>query len=147
MFIRRFYAITILAVVCAGSFAGEKLYGSIVVQSIVSNYDGDTFTVDIPQWPSIIGDRVDIRVSGVDTPEIHSKCPSELELAKKARDVTHGFLTSGKPIELRNIRRDKYFRIVADVFVENVNLADFLISAGLGKPYEGGTKSSWCPTI
>ena len=49
-------------------------------------------------------------------------------------------LRSGKKIELRNMRRGKFFRIVADVFVDAENLTDSLIKAQLGVEYYGGTK-------
>ena len=46
---------------------------------------------------------------------------------------------------LRNTKRGKYFRIVADVYVDNKNLTDILISSGLGVAYDGGTKAKdWC---
>jgi tRNA G10 N-methylase Trm11 len=38
---------------------------------------------------------------------------------------------------------NKYFRILADVYVDGVNLADELIQHGHAKSYDGGTKSSW----
>jgi len=45
---------------------------------------------------------------------------------------------------LHNLGRDKYFRVLADVMIDGKNLTDLLIKKGLGKPYDGGTKSSWC---
>ena len=53
-------------------------------------------------------------------------------------------LRNGKTIELKNLKRGKYFRVVADVYVDGVSLADRLIKAGHGRPYDGGTKVSWC---
>ena len=39
----------------------------------VRNYDGDTITVNIPNTPPIIGIKMPIRISGIDTPEIKGK--------------------------------------------------------------------------
>lgn len=39
--------------------------------------------------------------------------------------------------KLNNSKRRKYFRIVADVYADNQNLAKSLIKAGLGVPYYG----------
>jgi endonuclease YncB( thermonuclease family) len=41
------------------------------------------------------------------------------------------------------MQRGKYFRIVADVFVDGSNLGQELIERGLAKPYDGGTKPKW----
>jgi len=46
-------------------------------------------------------------------------------------------------LELRNIKRGKYFRIVADVYIDGQCLADILIKNGLAKPYDGGKKPQW----
>jgi endonuclease YncB( thermonuclease family) len=48
-------------------------------------------------------------------------------------------------IELKNMQRGKYFRIVADVHVDDKNLADMLIENNLAVRYDGGTKiKDWC---
>ena len=138
-------SVLLLCLVCQLVLAGEKTYGSLQIDGIVSNYDGDTFTVNIPQWPAIIGDKIEIRVAGIDTPEIHGHCANEIAMAKKAKGIAATFLKTGRPVVLGNMRRDKYFRIVADVSAEGVNLADVLIKAGVAVPYDGGTKKPWCP--
>lgn len=54
-------------------------------------------------------------------------------------------LRSGKVIELRNTKRGKYFRIVADVFIDDKKLSDTLIASDLAVSYDGGTKAKdWC---
>ena len=46
---------------------------------------------------------------------------------------------------MRNLERGKYFRIVADVYVDGENLADILIDAGMAVRYGGGKKTfKWC---
>lgn len=110
---------------------------------MVSVYDGDTFTAAITTYPAIVGDKIDIRVSGIDTPEIKGESESERTLAQKAKAETNNMLTSGKIVELRNMRRDKYFRILAEVYIDGESLSQTLINKGLAVPYEGGTKVSW----
>ena len=56
-------------------------------------------------------------------------------------------LKTAKVIELRNIQRGKYFRIVADVYVDDKNLADILIKNNLALPYDGGTKRDWIDVV
>ncbi len=41
------------------------------------------------------------------------------------------------------MQRGKYFRIVADVYVDGNSLADELLQAELAKPYDGGKKPKW----
>ena len=54
-------------------------------------------------------------------------------------------LTDAEQITLRNLGRGKYFRIVADVYVDGENLADILIDAGMAVRYGGGKKTfKWC---
>ncbi len=54
-------------------------------------------------------------------------------------------LRGAKVIELRNMKRGKYFRIVADVLVDDVNLSEILVDSKLAVRYDGGTKTKdWC---
>jgi micrococcal nuclease len=56
-----------------------------------------------------------------------------------------GVLTEAKQIELVDMRRDKYFRILAGIRADGQDLAQMLIKAGLAVPYDGGTKTAkWC---
>ena len=52
-------------------------------------------------------------------------------------------LIEGKIVELRNMRRDKYYRILAEVYVDGKSLAQHLLDKGLAVPYDGGAKISW----
>lgn len=122
-----------------------KTYGNINIDEVTSIYDGDTFTVNIKEYPPIIGERISIRVNGVDTPELRGKCDKEKQLARIAKQFTVEKIRASKKIELRNIKRGKYFRIVADVFIDDKSLADMLIAQKLAVVYDGGTKKKdWC---
>jgi endonuclease YncB( thermonuclease family) len=111
--------------------------------TVIKNHDGDTMTVSIPDWPSVIGDKISVRVYGIDTPEILGKCADEKAKALLAKAFTEKFVNA-KQITLKNIQRDKYFRILANVYVGENSLSEALIKAGLARPYFGDTKSSWC---
>ncbi|MBB1404925.1 thermonuclease family protein [Pseudoalteromonas sp. SG44-5] len=138
----------LLLIVSGSSYAvsiKDRNHGSLTVSEVTSIYDGDTFRANISGVHSLIGERIGIRVAGVDTPEMRGKCQKEKDLARKAKQVTVEALRSAKVIELRNTKRGKYFRIVADVYVDNKSLTDILISSGLGVAYDGGTKAkNWC---
>jgi len=127
-------------------FVNLYSYDDINVSKLISVYDGDTFKVDINSYPDIAGKKISIRVNGIDTPELRTRCKSEKVLGYKAKRIAKDLLENSKVIELRNIKRGKYFRIVADVYLDNnVSLADELIKSGLAVPYDGGAKTkNWC---
>jgi len=122
----------------------DKNYGSAEVSEVISIYDGDTFRVNLKNYPDIVGYHIPIRINGIDTPELRAKCQKEKLLARKAKQVTVEAVRGAKSIKLSNMKRGKYFRILADVEADNINLADLLLKKGLAVPYDGGTKTDWC---
>jgi endonuclease YncB( thermonuclease family) len=112
----------------------------------LKNYDADTITFEIPNVPALIGHNVSIRVRGIDSPEIKSKKSCDRKVAVTARDYVKDLLINAKIINLENIQREKYFRILADVKLDGKDLASDLLSKNLAFPYAGKTKESrdWC---
>ena len=112
------------------------------------NYDGDTITFNINGVHPIIGEKISIRLAGVDTPELNSKKSDscEIEFAKKAKNFVADILNKSNRIDLTNIKRGKYFRIVADVLVDGKSLSKMLLINNLGIPYHGKSKKmiNWC---
>ena len=132
-----------LAIMYSYSEAASKTYGTVVVSQLVSVYDGDTFKVNIDGWPDIVGKKISIRIYGIDTPEIRGTSGQVKELALKAKSLSKSRLESAQTITLRNMRRGKYFRIIADVYVDHVHLGELLIRRGLAKEYHGGKRPKW----
>ncbi|MEW8494248.1 MAG: thermonuclease family protein [Candidatus Thiodiazotropha taylori] len=124
------------------SFAESKLV--IQPADIISIYDADTFRVNIKDWPPLIGRSIPIRIMGFDAPEIRGRCDYERQAALLARQLTVDLLAQAKVIELRHLKRGKYFRLLSDVWVDDQRLADTLISSGLARPYNGGQRQGWC---
>lgn len=121
----------------------QQSYGHVFVSEIVRVVDGDTFYCNISQWPKILGDNIGIRVNGIDTPEMRGSPPEVKKLARQAKTIVYNELTTAKTVILKNIKRGKYFRVVADVECDGKDLAQVLIDAGLAKRYDGGTKNVW----
>lgn len=121
----------------------KTVYDNVTVDRVVSIYDGDTIKANIYTWPRIVGENIGIRIRGIDTPEIRDKRPLIKALAFEARDYLINLIENAKTIELRNIQRGKYFRLVADVYVDNKNISDILIDEGLAVSYDGGKKPTW----
>ena len=129
----------------AGEVKAKTTYGNLDVSDITKVYDGDTITVNIDNYPDIIGKKISIRINGYDTAEIRGKCPNEKRMAIKARDRVRYILGMANIVTLENTSRGKYFRIVADVIVDGINIKDILIRENLAVPYDGGRKIfSWC---
>lgn len=121
----------------------EKTYGEVIVKEVTSIYDGDTFTVNLKDYPPIIGERISVRIYGIDTPELRDNRPEVRDLALRAKQTTVAELRGAKIIKLKNMRRDKYFRILADVEVDGRSLAKTLLEGGYAQPYYGETKPKW----
>ena len=138
------YFVFLLYLFLSVSQASDKVFPDAVVSSVSSVYDADTFRVNIEGWPDIVGKHMPVRVLGVDAPEIRGKCEAEKLAARSAKQFTVQFLREGSYIELRNIKRGKYFRILAEVFVDGRNLANALIEANLARVYDGGKRQGWC---
>lgn len=123
----------------------NKIYGTLERAQYVRNYDGDTVTFNIPNIHPVIGEKVSIRVRGIDTPEIRGKCQKEKDLAYEAKAVAKNALVGAKDITLTEIGRGKYFRLVANIIADGTSLAQILLDKELAVVYTGGTKNkNWC---
>lgn len=113
---------------------------------VVKDVDGDTFQVIAEIWKGTFV-LTDIRVNGIDTPEKkgRAKCAYEAQLAEQASAATKA-LVEGKDVLLYNVQYEKYGgRVLGDVkTMDGTSVADNLIAKKLAKPYDGGTKQSWC---
>lgn len=114
------------------------------IATVKSVYDGDTFKVNIEGWPPIVGQNMPVRIRGIDTPERRSKCAAEKQLAMQAKAFASQLLYQAETVELKNIKRGKYFRLLADVYVDDKSLADKLLQAGHARRYSGGKRQPWC---
>jgi len=110
---------------------------------VVKVYDADTITV--ANRISVGGAQSDeiyrfqVRLNGIDSPEIKSKNATTKALAKQARDVLSGMIF-GKIVELRNVQLEKYGRLLADVYLGDLHLNEWLVENKYAVRYDGGTK-------
>ena len=111
----------------------------------VRAYDADTITVNLKDLPHVFGEELGIRVAGVNAPEIRGRCAQEDQPALQARDRVRELLEQAQQIDLVDVERDKYFRVVAKVNVDGRDLSQLLLEEGHAVIYDGGTKSKdWC---
>jgi len=131
---------------------------SYMLLPIVEVYDGDTIKTNMSsRLPDPLG-KVSIRIRGVDTPEMPAKsyattgklnragCVKEAELAIEAKEFVEWLAQGHTKMKVDNFKWGKYGgRIVGDVRINGVDVAEALIFAELAVPYDGGTKTkNWC---
>lgn len=141
------WAILFALMMCivTSSYSKPTEYGDVLVSKLVDVHDGDTFFIEQPNWPPIIGHHIGVRVLGIDTPELHDKDLQVKAAAIKARAYARKVLESAKEIRLLNLKRDKYFRILADVSVDGKDFGKMMLDGGFAKKYDGGTKDVFTP--
>lgn len=112
----------------------------------IKNYDGDTLTVNIPSVHPLIGQKITVRVEGIDAPEMETTDACERKAAIRAQHEAEKFLATANRIDLKQTKRDKYFRVLADVKADGKSLAQHLLDEGLAVAYDGGHKDTvdWC---
>lgn len=111
--------------------------------TVIKVYDGDTITITskLPYDSSPLY-KFSVRLNGIDCPEIKGKCESEKEVAKIARDSVSKLILN-KMIQLKNVKTEKYGRVLAEVWFDGVCINTWLVTQRLAVEYDGGTKI--CP--
>jgi micrococcal nuclease len=115
----------------------------IITGVVIKVYDGDTITIasKLPYPESPIY-RFSVRLNGIDCPEIKGKDENEKECAKIAKEEM-AKLAFKQIVTLKNVQTEKYGRLLADVYVKDINLNKYLLEQRLAVKYDGGTKI--CP--
>ena len=116
----------------------DKLYPDVKVSRLLRVIDGDTFRCDIDEHSAIAGKNISIRLRGINTPELRSKNPEERKSADLEKQRLSELLNNARVIELRNIDRDKYFRIDADVYIDGIDILPKLNPDFLTPKAKGG---------
>lgn len=131
------FIVFLLCAACASTDNFRKV-------KLISVYDGDTFKVNLSCKKEIFCKNILVRVKGIDTPEIKTKNTCQKQKAKQAKSFTEKYLDNGK-IVLENCQRDKYFRLLCDVFIIKnnfkYNLSEELLKQNLALKYNGKNKS------
>lgn len=120
-------------------------YDDIIGVRYVRCSDGDSCTVTIDHLPDVFGDRITVRLRGIDAPEKQGRCPRELGLAEQARVKLSSLLQSATVLALTDVHRDKYFRLNATIIADGLDVGALLLEQGYAVPYTGkGPRHNWC---
>lgn len=117
---RLFVLIFTLFLFSAGLYAFED-----AECSLVRIIDGDTIVCNIAGWPDIVGRNISVRMRDCDSPEIRTSDSAEKALGKKAREELTEKLAGAEILLLKNIGHGKYFRLVADIYLNGEKLTCF----------------------
>lgn len=122
----------------------------IIEGYVIKVYDGDTITIasKLPHPNSPVY-RFHVRLTGIDAPEIKGKNEDEKNAARKVQKALENLILH-KTVKLKNLQTEKYGRILAVVYLKNVNVNEWLIDKNYAVKYDGGTKqapNSWTEYI
>jgi micrococcal nuclease len=130
------------SLLASSAWAKDFLRGPVEVR-VLSVLDGDTFRAEAHVWPGHYV-TVNVRIRGIDAPEMKARCTLEREAALSARDALTRML--GETASIENISGAKYYgRVLADVAtVDGATVAEQMLGLALVRPYDGGRRDGWC---
>lgn len=127
------------------------LDGNQFIAKCIKVYDGDTITIAFKPFDEHEDDdentycgniyKYNIRLAGIDTPEIRSSNPDEKKRALEIRDIMREQILD-KFVYIKCGKFDKYGRLLGDIYNEEqtVHYNKWLIDEGYAQIYGGGTK-------
>jgi micrococcal nuclease len=142
-FLRAMLAVAFLLSPAASAEAAKSFKGPVEA-TVIEIIDGDTFLAEAHVWPGH-SVRVNIRVRGIDAPEMKSRCERERLAALHAREVLAELLGTGA-VSISNIGGAKYYgRVLADVATPDGSaVSEIMLARDIVRPYRGGKRRSWC---
>ncbi len=121
-----------------------KTYGDVQGAVYISSEDAKTLKMNLPESHPL-GETITVHVEGIDTPNAKGKCEKETYNAVQASEMAKDILADAEQIDLRNLKRGEQSRVMADVIVDDENLADILIEAGMAVRSAVAAKPhDWC---
>jgi endonuclease YncB( thermonuclease family) len=128
----------------------QKFIPPISQGKVIKVYDGDTFTIGTYLAASTISTvaskpeayRFSVRMRGIDSPEMKTKNAHEREAAIKAQTAL-SMKIKNRVVELKNVAYDKYGRILADVYLEEEHINQWMLNNKHAKIYDGGKKEEF----
>ena len=109
---------------------------------VVKVYDGDTITVASKILGSKKIYRFSVRLNGIDAPEIKGKTQEEKNAAIISRDVLREKIL-GEIVLLKDVKTEKYGRLLAIVYLNNINMNEWMLTNNYAIPYDGGKKTDF----
>ncbi len=102
--------------------------------TVTKVYDGDTITVDFDLGFGILIRKQKIRLLGINTPEVRGPEKPQGIISRDA--LRQRILGKVVTIKTSKDKKGKYGRWLGEVFVEDENINQWLISEGYAKEYK-----------
>jgi len=145
----------ILSVMSFFAFAGETSktvpilydYSHIYDYKIIRVIDGDTIQFEMPGLPIELGDKMSLRIFGIDTPEkgFRAKCDGEAKTGQLATDFAQKIVVAAKSKKIILISWDKFGgRVLGDLVLDGKSFRTLMLDSGYAREYHGDAKLSWC---
>jgi len=106
---------------------------------VIKVFDGDSVTIGAELQKKIY--KFSVRLARIDCPELKG-CQNNNEkiCAKVARDrLKELILNKMVKIDVKCI--EKYGRLLAEIYIDNINISDYLLKENLAIKYDGGSKN------
>ena len=115
----------------------------LITGKVIKVYDGDTITIAarLPYINAPIS-RFSVRLSGIDSPELRTHNPTEKVAAILSRDKLHELIFD-KMVTLQNVSLEKYGRILADIYIGQLHVNQWLLDNHYAIEYDGGKKTEF----
>ncbi len=121
-------------------------YGDVLSATVVRVPETGILVVDIEGWPEFFGESMPVQVAGIQRPlPGRYKCEEAKALWKSGRKFLDKLTRKHPKVELRSLKREQsgnFFRLEADVYINEARLADKLVEAGFAA-YQGD-EAPWC---
>ena len=115
-------------------FQPDVRYGKVI-----KVYDGDSITIAAKPYANYPVYRFSIRLNGIDTPELRTSNENEKKHGIIARDALKEKILD-KIVTLKNVDSEKYGRLLADIYLGDENICQWMIEQNYAIRYDGGTK-------
>ena len=102
--------------------------------TVTKVYDGDTITVDFDLGFGIVLKKQKIRLLGINTPEVRGPERADGILSRNA--LRQRILDKQVIIRTSKDKKGKYGRWLGEVYVEDENINQWLITEGYAKEYK-----------
>ena len=98
---------------------------NITSGTVIKVYDGDTITIATKLSDKSPMYRFSVRLAGIDGPELRTHNENEKKHAILSRDALSNKIM-GKVIICKNVSLEKYGRILADVYSEDLHINEWM---------------------
>ena len=127
----------------ADEFVAYNLNGAVLTARALRVHDGDTITVGWLQDDRLV--KTNLRLLGIDTPELHSKVEKEARLCRLGRNWLSAQVAN-KIVTVKCREMDKYGRLLGDIFVSGgeASLNQQMVDHKFARVYGGDLhKDAW----